>query len=235
MFCRIEATHLRTAWQQAEISFAKKKKRKLYEEARAWECLMNEEARPREVELVGSSRLREKPLRTPSGTDRGQQLAAFDEMATVLQHHPTRPSSKHVPIGAPPPRPSKSKKAPSITSQSSGSRQPAEPIGAPPPKASPYRYQDAAAAAIDSPGPTGNQPKAKGGNKSGGKRIVTCSQLPGGRFVCKKWNDSRGCTRHQAYCPDKMQHICDVRKPGGTACGARNHRREQCPYIAQQE
>ena len=80
------------------------------------------------------------------GADRGQQLAAFDEMATVLQNHPTRSSSKHVPIGAPPfpPRPSKSKTAElSSTYQSTGSRQPAGPIGAPPPKASPYRYQDA--------------------------------------------------------------------------------------------
>ena len=57
------------------------------------------------------------------GADREQQLAAFDEMATVLQNHPTKFSSKHVPFGAPPPRPSKSKTGPSSTSQSSGSRQ----------------------------------------------------------------------------------------------------------------
>jgi len=87
----------------------------------------------------------------------------------------------------------------------------------------------------DSPGQTGNQQKGKGGAKSGGKQIVTCSQLPGGQFVCKKWNDPRGCTKHEASCPDKKKHVCDVRKPDGKACGAKNHRRDQCHFIEQHQ
>ena len=49
----------------------------------------------------------------------------------------------------------------------------------------------------------------------------TVSMIKGGKKLCKKFNDSRGCSTHS--CPDL--HVCDVKLPDGRPCMSRNHNR----------
>ena len=73
-------------------------------------------------------------------------------------------------------------------------------------------------------------------NKRKREHISTCVQLPDGQFIGKGYNDARTCTQTETQCPDGRCHVCDVRKPDGTACGSRSHTRmsRMCPYIFQQ-
>jgi hypothetical protein len=87
---------------------------------------------------------------------------------------------------------------------------------------------------------TARRPKPSSGPKQvsgSGRKILTCSQLPGGQHICKKFNDARRCVKNERQCPDNKKHVCDVRKPDGAACGSKSHNRSSgsCPYLAQQD
>ena len=48
-------------------------------------------------------------------------------------------------------------------------------------------------------------------------------------LICKKHNDSRGCSYAERDCPMQRAHVCDI-DVGGRPCGSRKHRRNECPH-----
>ena len=68
------------------------------------------------------------------------------------------------------------------------------------------------------------------------EQVLTCLQTSGGQLICKSYNDARICTQSESACPVGGCHVCDVRKPDGTACGSKSHTRlsGSCPYRTQQ-
>ena len=59
------------------------------------------------------------------------------------------------------------------------------------------------------------------------KRQRTATTLPGGRSICKAYNDDRGCSRNEGQCPRKQAHVCDKITSAGKVCGGR-HPRSTC-------
>jgi hypothetical protein len=49
-----------------------------------------------------------------------------------------------------------------------------------------------------------------------------------GKYVCKKWQDARGCNEP---CPDRKTHGCDVLVADNVVCG-QSHKRAACPGSA---
>jgi hypothetical protein len=76
----------------------------------------------------------------------------------------------------------------------------------------------------------GNKGAGKGNRKGDTKgprqqrdqreQIATVNELRNGKKICKKWNDNRGCKGQCGF-----EHVCDVKKDNGQACGLRNHTR----------
>jgi hypothetical protein len=72
--------------------------------------------------------------------------------------------------------------------------------------------------------PTMPEKRQKGQGKEGNeqpKKVTTATCLQGGKPICKKRNDDRGCTKREQDCPDKRAHKCDV-LVNGRACGKEN-------------
>lgn len=75
------------------------------------------------------------------------------------------------------------------------------------------------------PEPTGGPPQpgapgpAKRARQLKTDQFVTISMIKGGKRICKKWNDPRGCSG----CDDL--HVCDVKLPSGKACQSKSHNR----------
>jgi hypothetical protein len=66
------------------------------------------------------------------------------------------------------------------------------------------------------------KPKRQKGQGQGGqehsKKVETATCIQGGKAICKKRNDDRGCTKREQDCPDKRVHRCDA-LVNGKACG----------------
>jgi hypothetical protein len=66
------------------------------------------------------------------------------------------------------------------------------------------------------------KPKRQKGQGKGGqehsKKVETATCIQGGKAICKKRNDDRGCTKREQDCPDKRVHRCDA-LVNGKACG----------------
>ena len=60
------------------------------------------------------------------------------------------------------------------------------------------------------------------------QRQTLCS-VYNGVPICKRSNDSRGCTAREQDCPRQRAHVCDV-EVNGEACGSREHARNACPH-----
>ena len=50
-------------------------------------------------------------------------------------------------------------------------------------------------------------------------------------LICKRYNESRGCTLTESDCPIMRSHVCDI-DVGGRACGSKKHSRVTCPHRA---
>jgi len=72
--------------------------------------------------------------------------------------------------------------------------------------------------------PTMPEKRQKGQGKEGNeqpKKVTIATCLQGGKPICKKRNDDRGCTKREQDCPDKRAHKCDA-IVNGKACGKEN-------------
>jgi hypothetical protein len=72
--------------------------------------------------------------------------------------------------------------------------------------------------------PARPEKRQKGQGKGGSehpKKVETATCLHGGKQICKKRNDDRGCTKQEQDCPDKRAHRCDA-LVNGKACGKDN-------------
>ena len=52
------------------------------------------------------------------------------------------------------------------------------------------------------------------------KDISTVKKSKDGKFICKFFNVPKGCQFGNSC---KMEHVCDVKMPDGTACGSTTH------------
>lgn len=73
------------------------------------------------------------------------------------------------------------------------------------------------------PQPPVGQGPAKRARQLKTDQFTTISMIKGGKRICKKWNDSRGCSG----CDDL--HVCDVKLPSGKACQSKQHNRMAHP------
>jgi len=65
------------------------------------------------------------------------------------------------------------------------------------------------------------QPSAKRARAVKSDGLKTVSMIRGGKKLCKKYNDSRGCTSRN--CNDL--HVCDVKLESGKPCLSKEHNR----------
>ena len=53
-------------------------------------------------------------------------------------------------------------------------------------------------------------------------------------YICKRYNDSRGCAANESDCPRSRAHVCDI-LVHGRACGSRQHNRSNCPHRVERQ
>ena len=81
------------------------------------------------------------------------------------------------------------------------------------------------------PPPSPKRPTEQQDMGSPTKVLKTTNKI-GNKFLCKRYNDNRGCKKHEKDCPDQRLHRCDALKPSNEVCGSRDHTRLQCPHYS---
>ena len=90
----------------------------------------------------------------------------------------------------------------------------------------PDRHKSRSPRRVDKAGDGGKGSPGKGGSKQlqSGSGLRTATTLPGGKSICKPWNDDRGC---KGSC--SKAHSCDrILAKTGKVCGATSHSRANC-------